>query len=161
MNVPNGINEIIATFGDIQSFIEPDGTLAPLWQTQFLDHAILPFSLPLDWNRAVTVDKILCHKLMVPVFEQVFQQIVAQDLQAKVLTYGGCFMYRSQRTGAKLSTHAWGIAIDLNPSTNQQGTPGDMDAGVIQVFRNNGFEWGGDWPLPRRDGMHFQFATGY
>jgi D-alanyl-D-alanine carboxypeptidase len=36
-----------------------------------------------------------------------------------------------------------------------------MDAGIIEIFRGAGFEWGGDWPGKLRDGMHFQFCSGY
>lgn len=161
MNTPNGLDEIVATFGDVQSFARADGTLSPQWNALYLDHALLPFSIPLDWNRAVSVDKIYCHKLMVPIFDELFQEIVDEGLQSKVQTYGGCFMYRPQRTGTKLSTHAWGIAIDLNPSTNTQGTSGDMDSGVVQVFKDAGFEYGGDWSGTVRDPMHFQYATNY
>jgi D-alanyl-D-alanine carboxypeptidase len=67
----------------------------------------------------------------------------------------------STRTNTKPSTHSWGIAIDLNPETNAQGTAGDMDAGVIEIFRGAGFKWGGDWEGGTRDPMHFQFCTGY
>jgi hypothetical protein len=73
--------------------------------------------------------------------------------------FGGCFAFRPQRTGTKLSTHCWGIAIDLNPYTNQQGTIGDMNAAVIDIFRAAGFEWGGDWTGHTRDGMHFGFVA--
>jgi hypothetical protein len=54
-----------------------------------------------------------------------------------------------------------GIAIGLNPETNPQGTEGNMDPGVVTIFRGAGFEWGGDWPGRVRDPMHFQFCTGY
>jgi D-alanyl-D-alanine carboxypeptidase len=49
----------------------------------------------------------------------------------------------------------------LNPETNAQGTEGNMDSAVIKIFRDAGFEWGGDWQGKVRDPMHFQFCTGY
>jgi D-alanyl-D-alanine carboxypeptidase len=57
----------------------------------------------------------------------------------------------------KLS-HAWGIAIDVNPETNAQGTPGNMDSGVVRIFRDAGFEWGGDWQGRSRDPCIFSSA---
>ena len=63
--------------------------------------------------------------------------------------------------GDEASAHAWGIAIDLNPETNQQGTAGNMDYAVITAFREAGFKWGGDWTGKSCDPMHFQFCTGY
>ncbi len=76
-------------------------------------------------------------------------------------SFGGCFAYRPQRTGSKLSTHSWGIAIDLNPATNQQGSDGNMDPKLVEIFRCARFQWGGDWKGKARDPMHFQFCTGY
>ena len=161
MNTPNGLSEIIDTFGDIQQYIAEDGTLSAQWQTDQMGRCILPFSMPLDWNRSIYVNLITCHKKMVDVFETVLESIVDEGLQSQIKTFGGCFTYRAQRGGTKLSTHAWGIAIDLNPFENQQGTQGSMDQGVIDVFQQHGFEWGGNFPGSRRDSMHFQFATGY
>lgn len=102
-----------------------------------------------------------CHKLLANVFTGVFNRLQTGGLQTKITSFGGCFSFRPQRTGTKLSTHAWGIAIDLNPETNQQGTAGNMDPAVIATFRDSGFEWGGDWQGKTRDPMHFQFCTGY
>jgi D-alanyl-D-alanine carboxypeptidase len=161
VQTPNGLQELEQAFGDIGPYIAADGTLALEWQNQQLARAILPFSLPLDWNRSVSVNLVLCHKKLVGVFETIFQQIMSQGLQDKIKTYGGCFAYRPQRGGTKLSTHAWGIAIDLNCFENEQGTSGNMDAGVIKVFQDNGFFWGGNFGGTRTDPMHFQFATGY
>ena len=88
-------------------------------------------------------------------------RIQDRGLQASVTSFGGCFAFRPQRTGSKLSAHSWGIAIDLNPESNPQGSAGNMDAELIDIFRSAGFEWGGDWQGKARDPMHFQFCTGY
>lgn len=161
LTAPNGLEQIVATFGDIYEYIHTDGSLDPRWQTNFLIRNALPFPLSLSWDPATCVSQMTCHKRLAKGFEDVFQRIQAAGLQEKVKTFGGCFSFRQQRTGSKLSTHAWGIAIDLNPASNAQGTEGDMDAGVVTIFRDVGFEWGGQWEGKRRDPMHFQFCSGY
>jgi hypothetical protein len=158
---PGGLDEICATFGDIFGYIAADHTLDSRWQTEFLARIVLPFPMTLCWDHSQTLSAITCHKLLATSFTGVFNRIQSSGLQSKVTSFGGCFSFRSQRTGTKLSTHAWGIAIDLNPETNAQGTAGDMDAGLISIFRDAGFKWGGDWQGRSRDPMHFQFCTGY
>jgi hypothetical protein len=158
---PHGLDELTKTFGDIYEYIKKDGTLDPRWQADFLARVALPFPLVLSWDRAQSVTQMTCHKKLCEVFASVFAAIQAAALQNKITTFGGCFSFRQQRTGSKLSAHAWGIAIDLNPETNAQGTSGDMDSAISEIFRNAGFEWGGDWQGKVRDPMHFQFCTGY
>ncbi len=161
MNTPSGIAEIISQFGDPHPYIGDDGQMDEVtWKADYLAYAPLPVPLPLDWNRATSVTRTLCHKLMVSVFEDVLQKIVDAGLAAELKTYGGCYAYRPQRGSTKLSTHLWGIAIDLNPFENQLGTAGNMSRGVIDAFNQAGFLWGGDFHS-RKDPMHFQFATGY
>jgi hypothetical protein len=158
---PHGLEEIVSTFGDIYEYIRPGGVLDPRWQAEQLANLALPFSVPLAWDPSRTVSRMTCHKRMVNKFASVFDQVQASGLQSKVSSFGGCFAFRQQRTGAKLSTHCWGIAIDLNSASNAQGAPGDMEAGLIEIFRRAGFEWGGDWSGNVRDPMHFQFCSGY
>ena len=158
---PHGLDQIVATFGDIFEHINPDHTLTPSWQTQFLQRISLPFPLKLSWDPSRSVTQITCHKLLAVVFTEVFVRIESEGLKEKITSFGGCFAFRPQRTGSRLSTHAWGIAIDLNPETNAQGTAGNMDPAVTKIFRDAGFQWGGDWRGRSRDPMHFQFCTGY
>jgi len=158
---PHGIEEIVATFGDIFAYINEDHTLSPAWQVEHLVAVPLPFALALSWDRSRRVERITCHKLLQPICEAAFLAIVDAGLQSKVTSFGGCFSFRPQRTGAKLSAHSWGIAIDLNPESSAQGTAGTMDAGIVTVFQHLGFTWGGDWRGSARDPMHFQFCSGY
>jgi D-alanyl-D-alanine carboxypeptidase len=158
---PNGIDQIVATFGNIENYIQSDGTLDPRWQIDTLDYIALPVPLMLSYDHPKTITHFRCHKLLVERLEAVFIEIKSKGLEPDLYSFGGCFSFRPQRTGSKLSAHSWGIAIDLNSESNRQGTAGDMNPGIISVFRNAGFEWGGDWPGRTRDPMHFQFCTGY
>jgi D-alanyl-D-alanine carboxypeptidase len=159
--VPNGLDEIIATFGDLRPYIQDDGTLSSKWETDEMTRSLLPFAIPLSGNPSAIVTKIECHHLLSEIFVQVFQEISASGLQDKVKTYGGCYAGRAKRTSTHWSAHAWGIAVDLNVETNQQGTKGDMDPGIIAIFRSHGFKWGGDFSGTSIDPMHFQYCTGY
>ncbi len=158
---PHGLDQILATYGDIFTYVHPDKTLDPRWQTDFLQRISLPFPVKLSWDPARTVSQITCHKRIGSIFAEVFGRIQSAGLEEQITSFGGCFSFRPQRTGTKLSAHAWGIAIDLNPDTNGQGTAGNMDSGVVGIFRDAGFEWGGGWQGRSCDPMHFQFCTGY
>lgn len=158
---PHGLDELIATFGDIFDYIREDHTLDPRWQAEQLTTILLPFPLALSWDHSRAVQRISCHKLLAHSCADVFTHIQSSGLQSKITSFGGCFSFRPQRTGTKLSTHAWGIALDLNPESNAQGSAGNMDAAVVAIFKQAGFSWGGDWQGSVRDPMHFQFCTGY
>jgi hypothetical protein len=158
---PHGLEEILATFGDIFDYITPAHALDLRWQAQYLERIMLPFPIALSWDKSRQVNQITCQKRLAGIFSEVFSNIRDAGLQQKITSFGGCFSFRPQRTGAKLTAHSWGIAIDLNPLENAQGTAGNMDSQIIELFREAGFQWGGDWHGKSRDPMHFQFCTGY
>lgn len=158
---PHGLDQIIAAFGDIHEYIGNDGRLATAWQLDFLDRLDLPFPLRLSWDPARTITRMMCHRRMTRIIASVFDCIQERALQSTITSFGGCFAFRPQRTGSKLSAHSWGIAIDLNPESNPQGSGGNMDAELVEIFCQAGFQWGGDWNSKNRDPMHFQFCTGY
>lgn len=143
---PHGLEEILTTFGDIFDYITPAHTLDPRWQAQYLERIMLPFPIALSWDKSRQVNQITCQKRLAGIFSQVFSNIRDAGLQQKITSFGGC---------------SWGIAIDLNPLENAQGTAGNMDSQIIELFREAGFQWGGDWHGKSRDPMHFQFCTGY
>ncbi len=161
LTAPRGLDEIIRVFGDINDYVGTDGQLEARWQTDYLERVSLPFPLRLSWDPARSILQMTCHRRLTSIFATAFACIQERGLQAKVTSFGGCFAFRPQRAGNKLSTHSWGIAIDLNPDTNPQGSAGNIDAGIVEIFCLAGFEWGGRWQGKARDPMHFQFCTGY
>lgn len=65
------------------------------------------------------------------------------------------------RPGVK-SNHAWGLAVDLNATTNTMTSDGrthtDMPSWVPALAEERyGLSWGGDYTGDRRDPMHFEF----
>ncbi|MFN2525225.1 MAG: M15 family metallopeptidase [Actinomycetota bacterium] len=64
------------------------------------------------------------------------------------------YLNRPVRGGTSKSTHAFGIAIDVNALANLLGTAGDMPEEVVSQWEIEGGDWGGDWTRP--DPMHFE-----
>ncbi|MEK7494660.1 MAG: M15 family metallopeptidase [Patescibacteria group bacterium] len=83
-----------------------------------------------------------------------------------------CFNYRTIAGTDRISWHAYGRAIDINPKRNpyikngvtspkgalyDSSVPGTItsDSFVVTLFKERGFEWGGDW-TDRKDYQHFE-----
>jgi len=105
-----------------------------------------------------------CHKVVVGAIERALNEIKAAGLSKKIdlqnsNRYGGCFVARYNRLAGTFgapSRHAYGMAVDINTTTNAQGAIPQMDCRIVQIFRKWGFAWGGNfWPL---DGMHFEYV---
>lgn len=64
------------------------------------------------------------------------------------------------RPGVK-SNHAWGLAVDLNATTNPMTSDGkvhtDMPRWVVDCATKWGLHWGGNYTGSRKDPMHFEF----
>jgi hypothetical protein len=95
------LDQIIASFGDVHNYIQPDGMLDPRWQTEFIDRVALPFPLLLSWDHSKSVRQFACHKRLTAVFGNVFANILAEELQAKVKASVG--VLHSGRSGPVLS----------------------------------------------------------
>ena len=99
-----------------------------------------------------------CHRDMFPPLRAAMQELVDRGLAHLVDgdDFGGCWAPRTQGSAA-LSSHAWGIAVDLNVAGNHYGAEPTMPREVIDVMAAHGFAWGGEWPVP--DGMHFELVV--
>ena len=105
-----------------------------------------------------------CHKTVAAALQNALSEIKTAGLSNAIDVrnsnrYGGCFVGRYNRFGGVFgspSRHAWGMAIDINTATNQQGGVPQMNCSVVRIFRKWGFAWGGNfWPT---DGMHFEYV---
>jgi hypothetical protein len=74
--------------------------------------------------------------------------------------FGGSYVHRAMRGSDTLSTHAWAVAIDIDPAHNPMGSRlvTTFPAWFVDCFTRHGFEWGGEWK-GRKDAMHMQLKA--
>jgi len=106
------------------------------------------------------------HKKCLPVFQAAFsdalKELGADYIKAHRLDIsGGTFCYRTQRGGSRLSVHAWGCAIDMDPGHNPfphkwEDGRGMLDKHFAAILERHGFTWRGD--NGDIDPMHLQLA---
>lgn len=103
-----------------------------------------------------------CHEMLVGRFQAALHEIYLmlgpeQFEKEGWHCYGGFHNYRNKTGGSGLSTHAWGIAVDMNQDENTWNmTTTTFSGRAIDVLERWGFlsggrAWGRDW-------MHFQAA---
>ena len=161
--VPHGINEILEEYG---TPYDDEGELDHQWYSENTEVFQLPFWMVLSWDTDRKIDRFRAHKKVGGAIVDAIAElgwIHRNDLRGKNLDrFGGVFNFRAKREGDKLSTHSWGIAIDLNPHIGKLGSVLDAryyPKSIVKVFERRGFEWGGRWDYP--DAMQFQACTGY
>ncbi|MGH2556303.1 MAG: M15 family metallopeptidase, partial [Actinomycetota bacterium] len=138
-------------FGEFAAEPQPDGTIRidPAWTRENIVEARVP----------ILRGAVVCHRLILPQLRAALRELVRKGLGDLIDPgdYGGCYSPRFANfdTGAGLSHHAWGVAIDFNVSRNLLGDQPSLDPRVVEVFRDAGFQWGGQFLVP--DGMHFEF----
>ena len=95
-----------------------------------------------------------------------------EDEQSMLSNNCSGFNYRTVTHGTKLSNHAYGFAIDINPVQNpyikgdvilpagavyDPGIPGTLteNSPVVKTFKRLGWTWGGNWKT-LKDYQHFE-----
>jgi len=117
----------------------------------YLTTILLPYPMRLAWDLDTKVSKMRCHKLAAEPFLNVFNDLLAEYGMAEIERlgidlFGGCFNYRKMRGGTSWSTHAWAIAIDLDPARNKLKETAKTARfarpeyqKMIDIFYKNGF----------------------
>lgn len=149
-----GEDEIRQVYGDPSQ---------PIFKSQLV-RMQLPFPLYGDWGDNPRIEGLLMHPLVVDSLHEALTEILelvgAEKLREQRWdVLGDAYSYRRKKGGNELSTHSWGIAIDLNPHLAPWLKKPDQPKVIVDAFIRRGWEWGGKWR--NVDGMHFQAARNY
>jgi hypothetical protein len=148
-STPAGLDELIATFGNLDT---------PDFESTYIEPFLLPYPL---FYSGTKVTRARCHHLIVENFQQAFEAIQSAGLRDQVKNYSGIYAARPIRgQTAHPSTHSWGIAIDLEADKYPLGSTQRFPDSIVKIFQDAGFFYGGDF-ISRKDPMHFQFCTKY
>lgn len=148
--------------------LKADGTPTAAWESARLVTIAPPFAMVASWDPKVKVTRIRCHRLVAESLRRVLEGVLglyrtpAGVRKAGMHRFGGCYSFRRVSGTERLSTHAWGAGIDLDPARNTLGKPWAKDCGmmpmeVVALFEAEGWKWGGRFK-GRKDCMHFQAA---
>jgi len=163
-SIPTGLAEINTVYG--QPYVAGDIAKYDTGFSENLQLFTLPYPMRLSWPPHQEVRRIYAHKrvgaVMIEALHEVMLKVGYPYLRSQNWDMlGGVFNFRTVRGNEnKLSTHSWGIAIDLNPAIGYMGADPELFPHYfVTAFKSRGFVWGGDWP--HTDPMHFQACRGY
>lgn len=177
---PHGRNQVVAVFGD---------PTQPGWEAANL----VPITAPGGQQFAPRVTSLSVHRLIAPQFTRLFAAILNAGLWKEIFPSAGTYDCRMKHPNqaikcnspgvdlGRLSTHSWGITIDIRArdypfytaEMRQSGAPlRNPPSTLLELFQNHGFHFGlwfmngrpdqsGKINFTGADPMHFQFATGY
>jgi hypothetical protein len=135
----------------------------------------------LEWNFGYSQDEvesqlvwvelqgwyILVHDLAAEAFREANRNV--EGVNYVIWEEPEAYSWRAVEGHNVMSTHSFGIAVDVNPSANPScgvteacycynDLITDMPSEFVQAFKDAGFEWGGDWE-EHPDPMHFEWAA--
>lgn len=105
---------------------------------------------------------ITCNRAIIAPLRAAMAEVTRLRLGALIHTadfrrQGGCYSPRVVRFGGgQLSSHAWGIGIDINIDDNPLGARPVQDPRLVAIMAKHGFIWGGLYLRP--DGAHFEWV---
>ena len=168
---PHGYNEIAEFYNWKDSYLDPtSGNPFPSWELEHMMILSFPIGvkIPLSWNKDQSISGVKINKAVLKPFQIFFNAIEQQNFWSFLSPYGGGYTFRRKRVSHMLSLHAFGGALDFNPQHNPMvkgivsnweigAKPFAMDLRIVEIARECGIKWGGDFDDP----MHFQYGTGF
>jgi hypothetical protein len=117
----------------------------------------------LSSRKVVQLSAVTCNRAIMGPLTAAMQEVTDRGLGNLINTAdfqyeGGCWNPRAARAiaGGTLSSHSWGMAIDINVANNPLGGPPHQDPRLVAIMAAHGFAWGGRFLRP--DGAHFEWV---
>ena len=169
MSFPKDTQEALDAFYSKHS-LRADGKPTAAWESANLVRFTPAYPLTLSFPPKTQVTKVRCHKKVADSLKRIFEQIlqhygsVAEVKKARMHLYAGCYEFRKIAGANRLSTHSWGISVDIDSENNPQGkahneSQGMMPMAVVKIFEAEGWKWGGRFKGKRVDCMHFEATS--
>lgn len=139
-------------------------TIDPNWTAQNIITVHIPELVGVSTGFGPCSGNIQWHKAGAEQLRRFFRELRERGLLHHIKQWGGSFVPRRVRGGTSLSRHSWAIAFDINVPGNHLGR---MPAArgthwsvreLVEIAERHGFAWGGNFPAPRQDGMHFELC---
>jgi hypothetical protein len=137
------------------------------WEAKNLVWIKPPYHMRAAWDQKLVITRIRCHRRVAASLSAILDEMRSRFGRAGLNRrwmnlFGGTYVYRVVRGSNRLSLHAYGAAIDLDPIHNPLGKAWKlestmMDLEVVDIFESAGWTWGGRFE-GRKDCMHFQAA---
>jgi ribosomal protein L13 len=108
--------------------------------------------------RVPLLGTVRCHRRVLPALSAAMAELRDANLGGLIdaADSGACFTQTARPGDLVPSRHLWGIAVELNPSSNPAGLAPTLDRRIVRVMASHGFAWGGTWLHP--DGSHFEWV---
>lgn len=141
-----------------------NGQVSKKWFSENMVKWTPPYTIYYSDGKRTPLKTIFLHKKVVSVYTAAFTEVKntfepkeINDLRLNIS--GGAFNYRVIRGGNRLSTHAFGIAIDMDPARNpypKKWKEGMINREFCDILMKHGIWWRGH--NGDVDAMHFQCA---
>lgn len=141
-----------------------NGQVSKKWFSENMVKWTPPYTIYYSDGKRTPLKTIFLHKKVVSVYTAAFTDVKntfepkeINDLRLNIS--GGAFNYRVIRGGNRLSTHAFGIAIDMDPARNpypKKWKEGMINREFCDILMKHGIWWRGH--NGDVDAMHFQCA---
>jgi hypothetical protein len=138
--------------------------IEPKWKANNLITILIPALVGVDYGGKKFSGKVQCHRKIAKDLEGAFAEMQRQNLADRIISFSGSWVPRhiNWNPANPLSSHSWGVALDINKAWNERGrVPAAVGSKgsvreLVAIFESFGFYWGGKFKTP--DGMHFEYA---
>lgn len=155
------IVSLVKFYGDPRG---SNGQVSKKWWAENIVKWTPPYQLYYSDGNRTKLKTLFLHKKVVNVYTAAYTEVMntfePKEINALRLNIsGGTYNYRVVRGGSRLSTHAFGISIDMDPARNpypKAWKEGMINRQFCDILMKHGIWWRGH--NGDKDPMHFQCA---